>query len=44
MLAFFHAPPLAQDPQQSRREHDVAMFLSLALLNANDHPLINVAD
>jgi hypothetical protein len=45
MLRFFHAPPIAQDSQQPRREHDVAIFLSLALLTANDHPLtVNVAD
>jgi len=33
VLGLFHAPPSAQDLQQSRGEHDVAIFLSLTLLN-----------
>jgi hypothetical protein len=32
-------PPVAQDGQQFRGEHHVAIFLPLALLDAQDHPL-----
>ena len=38
-LGLFHAPPLPQDFQQLGREHDVAIFLPLALLDADDHAL-----
>ena len=34
-----HAPPVAQDLQQLRGEHHVAILLALALLDADDHPL-----
>ncbi len=34
----FHAPPIAQDLQQSWGEHDVAIFLSLTLLDPQHHP------
>jgi hypothetical protein len=36
----FHQPPVAaQRVQQFGREHDVAIFLTLSLLDADDHPL-----
>ena len=34
-----HPPPVAQDRQQSRGQHHVAIFPALALLDAEDHPL-----
>ena len=38
-----HAPPLAQVNEEFRRERDVAIFLSLTLIDANDHSFaINV--
>jgi hypothetical protein len=33
-----HAPPLAQVDEEFRREHDVAIFLSFTLIDADDHP------
>jgi hypothetical protein len=33
-----HAPPVAQDGEQSRGEHHVAVFLTFALLDAEHHP------
>jgi|SRR6516164_550681 hypothetical protein len=42
-LGSLDAPPLAKNLKQFGGEHDIAIFLSLALLDANDHPLaINV--
>ena len=39
-------PPIcAQNPQQLRREHDVAVLAALALLDPDHHPLaVNVSD
>jgi len=34
-----HPPPVAQDLEQLRGQHHVAIFLTLALLDAEDHPL-----
>ena len=34
-----HPPPVAQDLEQLRRQHDVPVFLSLSLLDAEHHPL-----
>ena len=34
-----HPPPVAQDLEQFRGEHHVAVFLPLPLLDAQDHPL-----
>jgi hypothetical protein len=34
-----HPPPLAQEGQRCRREHDVAILLPFALRDAQDHPL-----
>ena len=38
-LGFVRPPPVAQDFQQLGGEHHVPVFLSLALLHANDHAL-----
>src|SRR5881409_3860818 len=38
LLWLFHAPPVSEDFQQLRREHHIAIFLALALVDANDHP------
>ena len=38
-------PIRAQERQQRRREHDIAIFPTFALVHPNDHPLtINVGD
>jgi len=38
-LGLLRSPPVAQDLQQLRGEHDLAILVPLALLDANDHPL-----
>ncbi len=38
-LGLLQAPPLPQDFQQPGGEHDIAVFLSLALVNPDDHAL-----
>jgi len=38
-----HPPPVAQQLKQLRREHDIAILVTLALLDAQRHPLaVNV--
>ncbi len=45
MRGSFYSPPVAQDVQQLRREHDVAILLPFALFDPDDHPFaINVGD
>ena len=39
LLGLVHWPPVAQDFQQLWGEHDIAIFLSFALLDSNDHSL-----
>src|ERR1700721_2723144 len=39
VLRSFHTPPTPQDLQQFGRQHYVAIFLALALLDAQDHAL-----
>ena len=34
-----HSPPILQDVQQLGGEHDIAIFLPLALLDTDDHTL-----
>jgi hypothetical protein len=34
----YEPPPLAHGDEELRREHDVAILLSLPLIDANDHP------
>ena len=38
-FGFCHSPPLPQDFQQLGRKHYVAIFLPLALIDADDHTL-----
>jgi hypothetical protein len=38
LLGPFHSPPVTQDFQQLRRQHHVAILLTLALIDANHHP------
>src|SRR5713226_1638547 len=39
VLGSFQTPPVTQGYQHLRREHHVTIFLSLALLDSQDHPL-----
>ena len=40
-----HSPPVAQDLTQLRRQHHVAVFLTLTLVHTNDHPgAVNIRD
>jgi hypothetical protein len=34
-----HAPPLAQDREECRRQHHAAILMPLPILDAQDHPL-----
>jgi hypothetical protein len=34
-----HSPPVAQDLEELWGEHDIAIFLSLTLLDTDDHSL-----
>src|SRR5260370_34487648 len=39
VLWLLHSPPSTQDLQEFRREHHIPIFLSFALLHAQDHAL-----
>src|SRR5258707_2044794 len=40
-----HSPPVAQDFEELRGEHDIAIFLSFTLLDSDEHPLtVDIGD
>jgi hypothetical protein len=44
-FGLFHSPPVAQDLEELWGEHDIAIFLSLAELDSDEHSLtIDIGD